>query len=98
MTFCLCFECWHSRHYGSVSNCDKPPSHRLEVSPDPNVEKNRALLLQRSIVGLKKYGVTTVDNPLTLREWLQHALEEALDMANYLQAAITKIDNEETVE
>jgi len=65
-----------------------------ETSPDKNVEKNRELLLRRSIVGLAKYGVTTDNNPLALRAWLQHALEEALDMANYLQAAITKLDNE----
>lgn len=63
-------------------------------SPDSNVEKNREMLLQRSIVGLAKYGVTTDNNPLELREWLQHALEEALDMANYLQAAISKLDQE----
>lgn len=62
--------------------------------PDSNVEKNRKMLLQRSIVGLAKYGVTTDNNPLTLRAWLQHALEEALDMANYLQAAISKLDEE----
>lgn len=66
----------------------------MSKSPDSNVEKNRELLLQRSVVGLAKYGVTTADNPLALREWLQHALEEALDMANYLQAAISKIDEE----
>ena len=65
-----------------------------QVSPDSNVEKNREMLLQRSIVGLAKYGVTTDNNPLSLREWLQHALEEALDMANYLQAAISKLDEE----
>ena len=68
---------------------DKP-----EKSPDSNVEKNREMLLQRSIVGLVKYGVTTDNNPLPLRAWLQHALEEALDMANYLQAAISKLDEE----
>jgi hypothetical protein len=39
-------------------------------SPDSNVEKNREMLLQRSIVGLAKYGVTTDNNPLTLRAWL----------------------------
>ena len=44
--------------------------------------------------GLAKYGVTTDNNPLSLRAWLQHALEEALDMANYLQAAISKLDEE----
>ena len=65
-----------------------------KTSPDSNVEKNREMLLQRSIVGLAKYGVTTDNNPLSLREWLQHALEEALDMANYLQAAISKLDEE----
>lgn len=64
------------------------------ISPDSNVEKNREMLLQRSIVGLAKHGVTTDNNPLTLRAWLQHALEEALDMANYLQAAISKLDEE----
>ena len=68
---------------------------RLEiVSPDTNVEKNRQLLLQRSIVGLKKYGTTTDKADLTLKEWLNHALEEVLDMANYLQAAITKLEQE----
>ena len=65
-----------------------------QVSPDSNVEKNREMLLQCSIVGLAKYGVTTDNNPLPLRAWLQHALEEALDMANYLQAAISKLDEE----
>ncbi|WPH64643.1 hypothetical protein vBPA16c_044 [Pseudomonas phage vB_PaeS_PA16c] len=65
-----------------------------ETSPDKNVEKNRELLLRRSIVGLAKYGVTTDNNPLSLRDWLQHALEETLDLANYLQAAISKLDEE----
>ena len=68
--------------------------NEIKKSPDSNVEKNREMLLQRSIVGLAKYGVTTDNNPLTLRAWLQHALEEALDMANYLQAAISKLDKE----
>lgn len=63
-------------------------------SPDANVEKNRELLLQRSLVGVEKYGTTTDNNPLELRQWLQHALEEALDFANYLQAAITKLEED----
>ena len=66
---------------------------RIEnVSHDSNVEKNREMLLQRSVLGLKKYGVGTDESPLKLREWLQHTLEEALDLVNYLQAAITKLD------
>ena len=66
-----------------------------ERSQDTNVERNRELLLRRSQAGIAKYGITTDGNPLPLREWLQHALEEALDLANYLQAAITKLDEVE---
>ena len=58
------------------------------ISPDPIVEANRKLLLDRSIVGLQKYGTTVNDNPLSRKQWLQHALEEALDLANYLQKLI----------
>lgn len=65
------------------------------ISPDPIVEKNRQLLLERSVVGLQKYGVTVNDNRLTQKQWLQHALEEALDLANYLQKLITDIEKEE---
>ena len=72
--------------------CEWPS--KANVSPDSNVEKNRQMLLDRSLLGVAKYGTTTDKNPLELRAWLQHALEEALDMANYLQAAIAKIDNE----
>ena len=35
--------------------------------------------------GINKYGTTVADNNLSLREWLQHALEETLDQAVYLQ-------------
>ena len=50
--------------------------------------------MRRNVLTQTTYGITTENNPLSLRAWLQHALEEALDMANYLQAAITKLDNE----
>ena len=63
-------------------------------SPDPIVEANRELLLQRSVVGLQKYGVTVNDNRLSRRQWLQHALEEALDLANYLQKLIQEEDKQ----
>lgn len=61
-------------------------------SPDANVEDVRELLLQRSQVGLEKYGVTTMRTDLDLRAWLVHALEETLDKAVYLRAAIRRID------
>lgn len=66
-----------------------------EPCADPIVERNVSLLRQRSTVGVQKYGTTLADNKLPLRAWLNHALEEALDQANYLQAAMAEIDSAE---
>ena len=49
-------------------------------------------IAMRQQLGLKKYGTTIEANPLTLREWLQHAYEECLDQANYLKRAIEELD------
>jgi hypothetical protein len=49
-------------------------------------------ILARQKVGLKKYGATMADNPLPLREWLQHAYEETLDQALYLKRAMQEMD------
>ncbi len=43
--------------------------------------------------GIAKYGVTVADNPLKLKEWLQHAYEETLDKAIYLKRAILEMEN-----
>ncbi len=45
-------------------------------------------IAKRQQVGIKKYGVTVSENPLTRKQWLQHAYEEALDHAVYLKRAI----------
>ena len=58
---------------------------------DPVVEAVRADLLQRSQVGIAKYGATLTRTDLSLRDWLQHAYEETLDQANYLKRAIIEI-------
>jgi len=59
---------------------------------DPVVEANRALLHQRSQVGIAKYGVTLDGARLGERELIVHALEESLDLANYLQAQLQRFD------
>jgi hypothetical protein len=41
----------------------------------------------RSIKGIAKYGTTLEENQLSLYKWLQHAKEEAMDMALYLHKA-----------
>lgn len=58
---------------------------------DATVEAVRADLLRRSEIGVAKYGTTVAGNPLPLREWLQHAYEEALDMAVYLKRAMAEV-------
>jgi hypothetical protein len=42
----------------------------------------------RQQLGIAKYGTTVADNPLSRRQWLQHAYEEALDLAVYLKRCI----------
>ena len=45
---------------------------------------------QRAEFGLKKYGVTLERDDLSELEWLIHAQEEAMDLANYLEVLIQK--------
>lgn len=47
---------------------------------------------RRQKAGIAKYGTTVAANPLSLKAWLQHAYEEALDQAIYLKRAIAEIE------
>lgn len=58
---------------------------------DSVVEAVRTDLLQRSRLGIAKYGVTLDRTDLSLRDWLQHAYEETLDQANYLKRVILEL-------
>ena len=48
-------------------------------------------LRSREARGIAKYGCIVDDNPLILREWLQHAYEECLDQAVYLKRAMDEL-------
>jgi hypothetical protein len=50
------------------------------------------LIAQRQALGIAKYDTTVEQNPLNLRQWLHHQLEELLDAAVYVQRAIEEID------
>jgi hypothetical protein len=63
---------------------------------DKIVEAVRKDLLDRSNVGIEKYGTTLDQNKGDLRYWLNHAYEETLDKANYLKRAIMEIDAEKS--
>ena len=67
-------------------------AHREAACADPIVESVVTEMRARSVVGMRKYGVTL--ETLTHRQALRHAFEECLDAANYLQAAIMRLDGE----
>jgi len=46
----------------------------------------------RQQLGMNKYGISVQDNPLSLREWLEHAYQECLDQAIYLHRAMQELD------
>ncbi len=48
----------------------------------------------RQHLGLSKYGTTVADNPLALREWLEHQYFELLDAAIYCRRAMAEIDKQ----
>ena len=49
-------------------------------------------IARRQAFGKNKYGTTVAENPLSLRAWLVHAYEEALDLSVYLRRCIEEID------
>lgn len=51
-------------------------------------------IAERQQKGIAKYGVTVANNPLSLREWLEHAYQESLDQAIYLRRSIAEIDQQ----
>ena len=52
------------------------------------------MIAARQQLGVAKYGMTVAGNPLVLRQWLQHAMEEALDQAIYLARSIEELDKQ----
>ena len=63
--------------------------------PDGTEARVCTEIAARQQMGINKYGTTVAENPLSLREWLVHAKQEALDQAIYLQRAIEEIDAKE---
>lgn len=77
---------------GRVLAGDQPMPHDLvadTAAPATGIEAQVCQdIAARQALGTAKYGTTVADNPLTHRQWLQHAYEEALDMAIYLKRAM----------
>lgn len=67
------------------------PIDRLEDTETRVIE----LIKTRQKLGIKKYGTTLADNPLSLKEWLMHSIEEDLDGVNYKMRAIQELEKNE---
>lgn len=63
---------------------------QTRVSPDKHVDAVVKQMLERSYVGLRKYGVTTERTDLDIVDWLRHAQQESMDHAIYLEVLIQK--------
>lgn len=53
--------------------------------PDKNVQAVIKQLEDRMTFGYNKYGTTTERDDIDLLGWIQHAQEEAMDLAVYLE-------------
>lgn len=72
--------------YETLTNQPLSKEQGLEITK--MVQKE---LEDRAKAGLSKYGVSLDRTDLTVLEWLQHAKEEALDLAGYLQKIIVTL-------
>jgi hypothetical protein len=52
------------------------------------------MIAARQRLGIAKYGTTVQGNPLSLRQWLQHSLEEKLDDCIYMARSIEELDKQ----
>ena len=73
---------WANVYHGRITS--------LNPKQDSIVESVRHKLLERSKAGINKYNTTLERNDLTTLDWLIHAQEEAMDLANYLEVLIQK--------
>lgn len=65
--------------HGPANDCDP------QSPVDANVERVRAMLHARSVVGYRKYGTTTERTDIDLLGWIRHLQEELLDAAVYCE-------------
>lgn len=87
-----CDEC-SSADFSCTGKCRAAPV--ANETEDLVIAAVRADLLRRSKLGIAKYGHRLSDHDyLTHRQFLQHAYEGALDLANYLKGAIMSMEKQ----
>lgn len=70
-----------------------PENFSFSQEHTPEIEQQVCSeIMKRSELGFKKYGTSMTRTDLSIKEWLQHAKEEAMDLAIYLQRIINDLD------
>lgn len=77
-----------------LCNCGRNRKNMESEKLDPIVESVRAKMLERSQVGLAKYGVGLDREDLDTLQWLKHFQEELMDAANYVEVLIQRLESE----
>jgi len=62
---------------------------------DPVVEAVCRKMMERSKYGIRKYENTLARKDFSVIDWLRHAQEEAMDLANYLQCVLDRFERKE---
>ena len=75
----------HDEFLKQVEVNQRFPASDEQPVKDLIVEKVINKFKTRSALGIAKYNTTLQENNLSVYEWLNHAQEEALDMALYLE-------------
>lgn len=91
---CICAECEKHRIIAARIAKEKAIARRSAAACSGVESAVCEDIAKRQQLGIQKYGVTVADNPLPLREWLQHAYEECLDQAVYLKRTISELDRQ----
>ena len=74
------------------------PQDEVRIIPvtDSIVDAIIDRFIQRSQIGKSKYGTDMDRTDLSLKEWLQHSIEEKLDDILYMQRALKEIERLES--
>lgn len=64
---------------------DRKYEYDVELTSDPIVNTVIEKLISRSARGMQTYGVPMTRTDLSTLDWINHAQEEALDFACYLE-------------
>ena len=75
------------------------PDDEVRIIPitDSIVDSIIDKFIQRSVIGKAKYGTDMDRTDLSLKEWLQHSIEEKLDDILYMQRALKELERLESV-